>query len=191
MRTEHLRVWIDAENREETTFATSWINMVDLIQTAFRDDLLEEEFTCQTIFLIPKRNVDFRGIRLVEVIWKTAAVIFNCRLGMTINFAHGVVHGFRTIRGMGTAYLEANMTQHLGAMREKVLYEILLYLHKSNNDIDKYSCLEILSGYGVGSQAIHLLRRYCYCLIMVTKARGYYGTKLKEYRGSHREPPPP
>ena len=57
---------------------------------------------------------------------------------------HNALHGFRTIRGMGTASLEANFIQQMMAMREEVLYETLLDLHKAYDALDRVCCMEIL-----------------------------------------------
>ena len=45
-------------------------------------------------------------------------------------------------------------------MREEVLYEILLGMHKSYDVLDRVHFLYILASYGVGPQAISLLCRY-------------------------------
>ena len=57
-----------------------WGRVVELIQTAFQDGELAEETTWQAVVLIPKGKGDYRGIGLVEVMWKVVAVILNCRL---------------------------------------------------------------------------------------------------------------
>ena len=66
--------------------------------------------------LIPKGKGDYRGIGLVEVMWKIVAVILNLRLTSSITF-HDVLHGFQAGRGTGTATLEAKLLQQLAAMR--------------------------------------------------------------------------
>ena len=62
--------------------------------------------------LIPKGKGDYRGIGLVEVMWKVVAVILNRRLTSSITF-HDVLHGFRAGRGTGTANLEAKLLKQL------------------------------------------------------------------------------
>ena len=99
-----------------------------MIQTAFRDGKLAEEATWQAVVLIPKGKGDYRGIGLVEVMWKVVVVILNRRLTSSIT-SHDVLHGFRAGRGTGTATLEAKLLQKLVAMREEVLY-VFLYLHR-------------------------------------------------------------
>ena len=144
MRAEDLKGWLatakkdgtdrekrveDGDVREEDASPTEaeghWEKVVELVQTAFRDGDLAEEVTWQAVVLIPKGKGDYRGIGLVEVMWKVVAVILNRRLTSSITF-HDVLHGFRAGRGTGTATLEAKLLQQLAAMREEVLYVIFL-----------------------------------------------------------------
>ena len=83
---------------------------MELIQTAFRDGDLAEEATWQAVVLIPKGKGDYRGIGLVEVLWKVVAVILNRRLTSSNTF-HDELHGFWAGRGTGTATLEAKLLQ--------------------------------------------------------------------------------
>ena len=53
---------------------------------------------------------DYRGIDIVEVIWKVVVAILNRRLTASIIF-HDFLHGFREGRGTGTAALEAKLLQ--------------------------------------------------------------------------------
>ena len=57
-----------------------WGKVVDLTQTDFRDGTLAEEATWQTMVLITKGKGEFRGIGLVEVIWKLLTIILHRRL---------------------------------------------------------------------------------------------------------------
>ena len=110
--------------------------MVDLVQTAFREGNLAEEYIWQAVVLIPKREKDYWGISLVEVMWKVVAVILNCRFTSSITY-HDVLHGFRAGRGTRTATLKAKLIQQLAAMREEVLYVIFLELTKAYNALDR------------------------------------------------------
>ena len=90
--------------------------------------------------MIPKGNGNFRGIGLVDVMRKTVTVILNRRLAVVINF-HNRLHKFRIGRGTGTASLKVKMLQQLMEMREEVLYEIFLDLHKAYDALDRNRCL--------------------------------------------------
>ena len=57
---------------------------------------------------------------------------------------HDTLHEFRALRGTGTTSLEANMIQQPIDMRQEVLYEIFLDLHKAFNVIDRSLCIFIL-----------------------------------------------
>ena len=107
MRTEHLKQWPtkaqkDANDRKmaagkEEALTTmekgrmgmseaqkgteseseNWTRVVDLVQSVFREGNLAEEATWQAVVLIPKGKKDYRGIGLVEVLWKVVAAILN------------------------------------------------------------------------------------------------------------------
>ena len=108
------------------------------------------------------------------------AILIFC-LGIAIDF-YGVLHGFRTGRGMGTTSLEAKMIQHLVAIREEVLYNILIDVHKDKNTLDRDRCLGILITYGVVTRAIHLLWWYWDRITMVESPGVYYVKSFKGYQ---------
>ena len=81
--------------------------------------------------LIPKGKKDYRGISLVEVMWKVVAEILNYPLTASINY-HDFLHGFRVGRGTGTATLKAKLLHRLAPLREEVLYVIYLDLYKAS-----------------------------------------------------------
>ena len=57
-------------------------------------------------------------------------------------------------------------------MREEVLYEILLDIHKAYYNLDRGLCIDIIAAYGVYPQALRLLWRYWYQILMVARAGG-------------------
>ena len=201
MRAEDLKGWLATARRGETERETTtkdsggggerecqteaeghWGRFVELIQTSFRGGELEEEATWQAVVLIPKGKGDYRGIGLMEVMWKVVAVILNFRLTSSITF-HDVLHGFRAGRGTGTATLEAKLLQQIAAVREEVLYVIFLDLTKAYDALDRSRCLGILEGYGIGPGARRLLRNYWRRLTMAARSGGYYGTSSKGEQG--------
>ena len=149
-----------------------------MMQMDFWDGDLAEEATWQAVVLIPKGKNDYRGISLVEVVWKVVAAILNRRFTSSITY-HNALHGFRACRGTGTATLEAKLLQQLAAMREEVIYVIFLDLTKAYDALDRSRCLEILEGYGVGPNTRKLLTTYWLRLTMVARVGGYYGTAFK------------
>ena len=75
------------------------------------------------------------------------------------------------------------LNQQLAALREEVLYVILMDLHKTYEALDRSSFLEILQGYGVGPRSWQLLRTYWWEMTIVARAGGYYGDAFKGARG--------
>ena len=96
---------------------------------------------------------------------------FNCRLTASIIF-HNFFHGFWSGRGTGTATIEAKLLHQLAALREEVLYMIFLDMHKAYDALDRYRCLYILEGYGVGPQSCRFLQTYWRRLMMAARAGG-------------------
>ena len=136
----------------------------------------------QAVVLIFKGKKDYRGIGLVEVMWKVMAAILNRRFTASIAY-HDFLHGFRAGHGTGTATLEAKLLHQLAALREEVLYVIFLDLHKAYGALDRSRCLENLEGYGAVPKSRRLLTRYWHRLTMVERAGGYYGTVFGGERG--------
>ena len=93
IRAEHLKWWLAAAKREEMAEEKGeekteaeegggdlWGKVVEITQTAFREGELAEEATWQTVVLISTGKTEYRGIGLVDVIWKVVAVILHLRL---------------------------------------------------------------------------------------------------------------
>ena len=132
--------------------------------------------------LITKGKKEYRGICLVEVMWKVGAAILNLRLAASITF-HDFLHGFWVVCGTGTVILETKLLQKLAVLREEVMYVIFLDLHKAYDALERSRCLKILEGYGVVPRARRILQTYWRRLTMVTWAGGYYRTAFQGARG--------
>ena len=70
--------------------------------------------------------------------------ILNRRLMSVIQF-HDTLHGLRMGRETRNTSLEAKLLQQLMNMREEILYDIFLYLHKSYDTRDCGHCLDIIA----------------------------------------------
>ena len=87
--------------------------------------------------LIPKGGGgDYRGICLVEVIWKEVAVILNRCFTDAITY-QDFLHGLWAGRGTGTTTVEVKLLQQVTALREEVLHTIFLDLHKAYKALDR------------------------------------------------------
>ena len=101
-------------------------------------------------------GTNFCGIVLVEILWKAISGIVNFQISSFIQF-HEVLHGFCVGRVTVTATLDAKLLQKIISMRETVLYSIFLDLRQAYYALDSESCLDILTGYGVGLSTIRTL----------------------------------
>ena len=77
------------------------------------------------MFLLPKWKGGYRGIRLVEMLWKVFSVVVDFRLKRSV-VLHNTLHGFREGRGTGTAMLEANLVQQLVGLAHEPFFQVLL-----------------------------------------------------------------
>ena len=87
IKAEHIWAWLRASNRKDLPYPLKWDMDIGLIQAAFREGDLAEECAWKTVVPIPKGNGNFRGIGLVEILWKTVTGILNRRLTATIQFS--------------------------------------------------------------------------------------------------------
>ena len=132
-------------------------SMVGVFQVAFCDRTLSDKRLWQMVVLILKGGGrDFRGIGIVEVLWKNTTFIITRRLMSAIEF-HDTFYGFREGRGTGIAYLNPKLLQQLTDMSEVVLHKIFLDFHNFYNSLHRGRCLNILMGYGVVPMALRLL----------------------------------
>ena len=70
----------------------------------------------EKIILLPKGNVNYRGVGLINVLWNTVLEVINLHIGAVITY-HDVLHGFHVGRGTGTASLKNNLLQKMTEMR--------------------------------------------------------------------------
>ena len=94
MRDENLKMWLCAATREELPDLRNWENVVAIIQATVRGGELASLCAWQTVVMIPKGvGTNFRGIFLVEVLWKAIYGIINRQISYSIQF-HDVLYGF-------------------------------------------------------------------------------------------------
>jgi len=147
IRADHLKRWLTEATRSENPDPSRWEVLVELVQECYRTGTIAEEMTWSSMVLLPKGGGDFRGIGLLDIIWKLMESILNRRIASQVEF-HDTLHGFRAKRGTGTAVIEAKLIQQLAARRQVPLYEVFLDLRKAYDTLDRQGALEILEGYG-------------------------------------------
>lgn len=101
---------------------------------------IAQELTWTILVLLPKPNGEKRGIGLLETAWKIIESIITTRTNTVIQF-HDCLHGFRAVRGTGTAILEAKLFQELASVEQEPLFYIFLDLRKAYDTIDRNRAL--------------------------------------------------
>ena len=179
---DQLKDWLVAAEREENPDPKYWNILVQLVQQVFDTGELPEDMARSTMILLPKGGGQFRGIGLLESVWKVISSVLNRRLQASIEL-HDALHGFRARRGTGTAIIEAKLLQQWARLKQVPLYGIFLDLRKAYDTLDRERALGILEGYGVGPRCLGLLRRFWAQQQVVAKQAGYYGDPFGATRG--------
>ena len=93
--------------------------------------------------LIYKGNGEFRGIRLVEALWKALLGGISWHIRAAVNF-HNVLHVFQAGLVMGTNSPKSKLHQQMRAIRSEVLNKVFLDLQKACDSLEGEQCMEIL-----------------------------------------------
>lgn len=183
---EHLRKWMEGAKPGEfrdSACMEAWDRVLELVELAFTGKPMPRSFGMGILVLIPKGVPDqYRGIALLEVIYKLVSAIINRRLAEKIVF-HDAVHGFRRGRGTGTAIIEAKLRMQLAQRQTNPHYFVFLDLKKAYDTLDRGRTLEILKGYGVGENIRNIIKSIWDMDTMVPKQAGFYGKPFSAGRG--------
>ena len=104
MCVKDLKGWRYEYNCKKYPEERMWEPVVRLVQVMFRDGTVLEEISWAKMILLHQDKVGYRGIGIVELLWKVFSVLVNCSLKMSV-VLHETLHGFREWRGAGTAKL--------------------------------------------------------------------------------------
>ncbi len=69
------------------------------------------------VVLLPKGGGDYKGIGLLEPLWKVVERIMDRRLNALL--LHEMLHGCRNRHGTGTAILEAKLAQQIAHLEQE------------------------------------------------------------------------
>jgi uncharacterized protein YqhQ len=85
---------VEAKESNDFKKREIWRRVAQLVQMAFTDQPLPKSFGIGILVLIPKGVPDqYRGISLLEVIYKLLSSIINQRISLKIQY-HDAIHGF-------------------------------------------------------------------------------------------------
>jgi hypothetical protein len=160
-----------------------WNELVSLIQDVFDGKAIPQEFLYEILCLIPKEDQGkYRGIALLEVVYKLVLMIIHLRLQTVIDF-HPFLHGFQQQCSTGTCILEAKLQMQLASYLCQPLYQIFLDLTEAYDTLDRDCTLSILEAYGVGSHIRSIIQTVWELELVVPKSGGYFGIPFPAWHG--------
>jgi hypothetical protein len=188
MCAEHVKEWLNGVQWEEdpeghgvNSAGDNWHLFVQLVQAAWTHGTIPRQLLWIIVVLILKGGGDYRGIGLLEPVWKCIEWVIDHQLD-AINL-HDSLHGCRHNRGTGTAIIKAKLAQQLSYLELRPFYGIFLDLRKAFDPMDRERCIMVLEGYDAGPRMIRLIHGFWHDAIMVCRAAGNYGTAFKAGRG--------
>jgi Reverse transcriptase (RNA-dependent DNA polymerase) len=172
---EDLRKWREEDGEE-------WKMVTEIVEWSIEEGTFPAAFGNGTLVLLPKGDGSFRGIALLEIIYKLVSSIIAQRLTKGIDF-HDSLHGFRQGRGTGTATIEAKLQMQLARTKGTPFYQIFLDLKKAYDTLDRGRMMAILEGYGVGPNIRRFISAIGATDTLVPRLAGFFGTPFKASRG--------
>jgi hypothetical protein len=189
MRAEHLKGWLKGARLEENPktgpanvgAGADWEAFVKLVQAVWDEGKIPVQLGWVVTVLILKGGGDYRGIGLLEPIWKIIERVFDKRLKEIA--LHDSLHGCRNGQGTRTAVIEAKLSQQLAHIEQTPFYGVFIDLKKAFDAMDRERCLLLLEGHGAGPNMRRLIHHFWDEATNVCRASGYYGTPFKAGRG--------
>jgi len=189
IRAEDVKAWLQGIRREEdpetgpanADAGSHWRLFLSLVQAVWDYGDIPPQLLWVIVVLIPKGGGDYRGIGLLEPMWKVCERVIDKRLNAFD--LHESLHGCRDRRGTGTAVIEAKLAQQLAHLEQVPFYGVFLDLKKAFDAMDRERCILILEGYGAGPRMIRLIKNFWSNATMVCRASGNYGMPFQAGRG--------
>ena len=189
IRAEHMQEWLRGAKREENPKTAgdnegggdTWREFTRLCTSVWSTGAIPQQLCWVVTVLLPKGGGDYRGIGLMEPIWKVLERVVDRRLEAIR--LHDSLHGCLTGRGTGTGIIEAKLAQQLAHLEQVPFFGVFIDLKKAFDAMDRERCLQILEMHGVGPNILRLIRNFWDEAINVCRAKGNYGEPFKAGRG--------
>ncbi len=174
IRAEHIKAWLHGVKKEEEPEN-------EICTSVWVTGNIPQQLCWVVTMLTPKGGGKYRGIGLLEPIWKVMERVMDLRLEkIKLNDS---LHGCLAGRGMGTGIIEAKLAQQLAHLEQRRFFGVFIDLKKAFDAMDQGRCLAILALHGVGPQMLRLIHNFCETATNVCRAKGNYGRPFKAGRG--------
>ena len=156
---EHIKAWLRGAKKEEdpetganhTGAGKLWGEYVELCTSVWATGTIPQQMSWVVMVSILKERGEYRGIGLLEPIWKVLEIVMDLRLE-AINL-HYSLHGCLEGQGTGTGIIEAKLAQQLAHLEQAPFFGVFIDL-KTFNSMDQGRCLAILALHEVGLQML-------------------------------------
>ena len=180
IRAEDLKRWAEEHKVNESPPLRI---VVDIVQTAYSTGQIPQALNVAILVLLKKPcGNEYRGIGLLETIWKLISSIMDRRMKEAVEFDDSV-HGFRQQRGTGTAILRNKLSMQTAFAKHVTLKQLYLDMKKAYDTLDRSRTLLILEGYGVGPNTLRIIRTFWERHTVIPRASGYHGRAFRATRG--------
>jgi Reverse transcriptase (RNA-dependent DNA polymerase) len=108
-----------------------WQKIVTLTHQAFEEGEIPVSFSYSVVVLMSKpENQGFRGIALLETIYKIISMIIHIQLTMTVKL-HKAIHGFRANHGTGKATMLVKLLMQKAQRQSNSIYMVFFDIKKA------------------------------------------------------------
>jgi hypothetical protein len=144
MRAEHLKDWLQGMHEEKdpdlgaqnATAGDKWRALLQLVQAMWDEGKIPPQLGWVITVFIPKGGGDYRGIGLLEPIWKVIEERVMDHWLEPIAL-HDSLHGCLNGCGTGTVVIEAKLTQQLSHIEQAPFYGVFVDLKKAFDTMDR------------------------------------------------------
>ena len=122
-----------------------WEKVLEIVRLDFVEDVMPKIFAEGIFVLIPKSDAgEYRGIVLLEILYKVISSIVNSRLLVEVEF-NDSLHGNCPGWGTGTAIMEAKLLAQLRCRIDEPLFMVFVDLDMAYYSLDRERALQILA----------------------------------------------
>jgi Reverse transcriptase (RNA-dependent DNA polymerase)/Endonuclease/Exonuclease/phosphatase family len=174
-RSDTMKKWANGDDGSEDH--SRFLKLCALCQKIYRTGHVPQHMREGILVLLPKGNNDFRGITLLDCLYKLIASVLNRRAAKAIRFHEGV-HGFRAERGCQTALREAKSDMQAREAAGKTYHQIFLDLSKAFDTVDRGRLTQIMRAYGFGFRSMRFFTNCWDASFVAPRAGGVFGPRV-------------